>query len=118
MDDVHPYFQPLRHPTDGESDLDARLTPTVSLDFDPSEPSYPSYHVEPDLSEPSHPLVICLTSDSSSSSATPHNATPPVHGRGFIHTNAVPCGRGRAREEGHGNDAPGSFGNGCNTLPI
>ena len=55
LDDIRPYFQPPRYLTDGESDSDTRLTPTVSLDFDSSEPSYPSYHVESDPSEPFTP---------------------------------------------------------------
>ena len=29
-DDIRPYFQPPRYPTVGDSDLDTRLTPTVS----------------------------------------------------------------------------------------
>ena len=41
MDDICPYFAPLKYPTDDESDSD------------PSEPSYPSYRVETDPSEPS-----------------------------------------------------------------
>ena len=76
LDDIHPYFLPPRYLTDGESDFDTRLTLMVSLDFDPSEPSYLSYHVESDPSEPSHPSVICLTSDSSSSSVAPHHVLP------------------------------------------
>ena len=72
MDDIRPYFQPPRYPTDGESDSDTRLTLTVSLDTDPSEPSYPSYHVEFDPSEPSCPSVIRLASDSSFSSTVVH----------------------------------------------
>ena len=92
LDDIHPHFQPPRYPTDGESDSDTRLTLTVSLDSDPSEPSHLSYHVEFDPSEPSYPLVICLASDSSSSSAAPHHAPPSVRGRGFIHTRAMPRG--------------------------
>ena len=93
LDDIHPYFQPSRSPTDGETDLDTRLTLTVSLDSDPSEPSYPSYHVEFDPSEPSYPSMILLTSKSSSSAAH-HHALHPVRGRGFIRTCVVPCGRG------------------------
>ena len=76
MDDIHPCFQPSRYPSDGESDSDTRLTPTVSLDSDPSEPSYPSYHMASDPSEPSHPSVIHLTSYLSSSSTAPHHAPP------------------------------------------
>ena len=90
FDDIYPYFQSPRYPTDGKSNLDTRLTPTVSLYFDPLEPSYLSCHVESDPSEPSYPLVIHLTSYSSSSSAAPHHAPAPVRGRGFIHTRAVP----------------------------
>ena len=115
LDDIRPYFPPPRYPTDGESDSDTRLMPTVSLNSDSLEPSYPSYHVETDLSEPSHPLVIRLTSDSSSSSsssAAPRCTPPLVRGCGFIRTRAVPRGRGRARGGGHGDAAPGGFGNG------
>ena len=69
MDDIRPYFEPPRYPTDDESDSDTRLTLTASMESDPSELSYPSYHVETDLSEPSFLSVICLSSDSASSSA-------------------------------------------------
>ena len=51
--DIRPYIQPPRYPTNGESDLDTHLTPTISLDSDPSEPSYSSCHVESDPSKPS-----------------------------------------------------------------
>ena len=97
LDDICPYFLPPRYPTDGESDSDTRLTPTVSLDSNPLEPSYSSYHVESDPSEPSYPLVIRLTSDSSSSSAVPCHTPPPIYGRGFICTRTVPHGYGGAR---------------------
>ena len=111
MNDIHPYFAPPRYPTDDESDLDTRLTPTTSVESDPSEPSYPSYHMETDPSEPYQPSVIRLTSDSSTSSATPHHTPPPVHGRRFIRTRAVPCGCGHARGGGRGDVGPGGFGN-------
>ena len=88
------------------------MTPTVSLDSDPLELSYPSYHVETNLSEPSYSSVIHLTSDSSSSSAALHCAAPSVHGRGFIRTYTVPRGCGRAREGGRGDVALGGFKNG------
>ena len=107
-----PYFQPPRYPTDGDSDSDTRLTPTASLDSNPSELSYPSYHVETDLFEPSYPSVIHLTFDSSSSSATPRHTSPPVRGHRFIHTRVVPRGCGRARGGGHGDVTPGGFRNG------
>ena len=81
LDDIRPYFQLPRYPTGGETDSDTRLTLTASVDSDPSEPSYPSYHVETDPSEPSYPSVIRLTSDSSSSSAAPCHTPPPVRGR-------------------------------------
>ena len=110
MDDIHPYFTPLRYPTDDESDSDTYLTSTASVESDPSEPSYPSYHVEFDPSEPSHPSVILLTSDSSSSTA-PRHTPPPVCGRGFIRTHAVPCEHGRAQGGGHGDVAPSGFEN-------
>ena len=113
-DHIRTYFQPPRYPTDRESNSDTRLIPTVSLDSDLLEPSYPSYHVESDPSEPSRPLVIHLTSDSSSSSSSkaPHHAPPPIHGRGFIRTHTVPRGCVCARGGGCGDDAPGGFGNG------
>ena len=63
LDDIRPYFQPPRYPTDDETDSDTRLTPTISLDSDPSEPSYPSYHVETDPSEPSYSSMIRFTSN-------------------------------------------------------
>ena len=53
LDDIRPYFQPPRYPTKGESDSDTCLTPTISLDSNPSKPSYLSYHVQTDLSKPS-----------------------------------------------------------------
>ena len=112
LDDIRPYFRLPRYPIDGESDSDTHLTPTISLDSDPLKLSYPSYHVESDPSEPSYPLMICLTFDSSSSFAAPHHTPPPVHGRGFIHTRAVPWGHGRARGGGRGDDTPGGFENG------
>ena len=112
MDDIHPYFQPPRYPIDGDSDSDTRLTLTVSLDSDPSEPSYLSYHVETDSSELSYPSVIRLTSDSSSSSATPRHTPPLVRGGGFIRSRAMPRGRGHARGGGCGDVAPDGFGNG------
>ena len=113
MDNICSFFQQPRYPTDGDFDSDTRLTPTVSLDSDPSEPSYLSYHVETDLSEPSYSSVIRLTSDSSSSSAAPSHTPPPVHGRGLIRICAMPRGRDRARGGGRGDVAPGGFGNGC-----
>ena len=82
------------------------------MESDPSEPSYPSYRVETDPSEPSFLSVIRLSSDSASSSAAPHRTLPPVRGRGFIRTRAVPRGRGRARGGGRGDAAPSGFGNG------
>ena len=88
------------------------MTLTVSLDFDPSEPSYPSYHVESDPSEFSYPSVIRLTSDSSSSSTVSHHMPPLVSGHRFIHTRAVPHRRGHARGRGHGDVTPGGFENG------
>ena len=63
MDDICPYFQPSRYPTDDDTDLDTHLTSTISLDSNPLELSYPSYHVETDPSEPSYPSVIRLTFD-------------------------------------------------------
>ena len=69
LDDIRPYFLPPRYLINGEFDLDTRLMLTVSLDSNPSEPSYLSYHVESDPFEPSCPSVVRLTSDSSSSSA-------------------------------------------------
>ena len=112
LDDIRPYFQLPRYPTDGETNLDNCLTPTISLDSKPSEPSYPSYHVESDPSEPSYHSMIHPTSNSSSFSAALHHTPPLVRGRGFICTRPVPRGRGRARGEGRGDDAPGGFGNG------
>ena len=94
-----PTFQPLSYPTNGESDSDTRLMATISVGYDPSEPSYLSYHVEPDPSEPSHPSVIRLTSDSSPSFATSRQVPPLVHGHE------------RARGGGRGDDTPGGFGN-------
>ena len=96
LDDIRPYFSPSRYPTDKEWDSDTCLTLTVSLDSDPSELSYPSYHVETNPFEPSYPSVIHLTSDSSSSSAASRHVPLPVRGRRFIRTSTVSYGRGRA----------------------
>ena len=96
LDDIRPYFPPLRYPTDGESNLNNHLMPTVSLDSDPSEPSYSSYHVETDPAEPYHPSVIRLTSNSFSSSVASCHTPPPVRDRGFIRARVEPCRRGRA----------------------
>ena len=112
MDVIRPYFQQPRYLTDDETDSDTRLTSTVSMDSDPLEPSYSSYHVGTDPSEPSYPSVIRLTFDSSYSSATPNYTPPLVHGCRFIHTRAVPRGRGRVRGEGHGDVTPDGFENG------
>ena len=81
-----------------ESDFDTHLTPTYLVKSDPSEPSYPS--------------VIRLTSDLSSSSIALGHAPPPVPGRGFIRTRAIPCGHGHAHGGGRRDDALGGFGNG------
>ena len=64
-----------------------------------------SYHLEP-----SHPSLIRLFSDSSTSSNGP--TPPPIQGRGFIRTCAVPYGGGCARGGGRGDDASGGYGNG------
>ena len=99
LDDIRPYFQPPRYPTNDEIDSDTHLTVIISLDFNPSEPSYPSYHVETDQFEPSYPSVICLTSNSSSSSAAPHHTPPPVRGCRFIRASVVPHGMAVLEEE-------------------
>ena len=67
--------------------------------------------MESDPSELSYLSVIRLTSDSSSSTA-PGHAPPLIRGHGFIHTHAIPRGRGHARGGGHGDTAPDGFGNG------
>ena len=96
LDDVHPLFHPLMYLTDGESDSNTYLIPTYSMKSDPSEPSYP--------------FVMCLTFDSSSSTAS--QALPPSHGRGFFHTQVVPVGMAwMCSRRGHGDDALGGFGN-------
>ena len=92
---------PLRYSTDGESDSDSRLTPTNSVESNPDTRMTPTYSVESNLFEPSYPLMIRLTSDSSSSSAAPGHAPPPIRGRGFIRTLVVP--------RGHGDGALGGF---------
>ena len=107
-----PILLAVEVPHDGKSDSDTHLTPSISLYSDPSEPSYTSYHVESDPSEPSRPSVIRLTSDLSSSSAASRHMPPLVRGRGFIHTCAVPRGRGRARRGGCGDVASCGFKNG------
>ena len=110
LDDIRPYFPPLRYPINGESDSDTCLTPTISLDSDPLEPSYPSYHVEIDQSKPSYPSVIRLTSDSSSSAAS-HHVPPPIRACEFIHTRALPHGHGCARGRRRGDVSLEGFRN-------
>ena len=66
LDDICLYFPPPGYPIDGESDFDTWLTPTVSLDSNPSKSSYPTYFVGSYRSEPSEPFVICMSSYSSS----------------------------------------------------
>ena len=58
--------------------------------------------------------MIRLTSDSSSSSATPYHTPPPVRSRGFIRTRVVPRGRGRGHAQGggRGDVTPDGFQNG------
>ena len=56
LDDVQPSFHPLMYPIDGDSDSNICLTMTYSVEFD--------------LSEPTFPFVIQLTSNSSSSTAS------------------------------------------------
>ena len=90
LDDIRTYFPSPRYLTDGESDSDTWLMPTISLDSDPSKLFYPSYHVESDPSEPSCPSMIRLIFDLSFSSVAPHHIPPPVRGRGFICTRAIP----------------------------
>ena len=50
LDDIRPYFVPPRYPTVDESYSNTRLTPTASVESDPSELSYPIYCVETDPS--------------------------------------------------------------------
>ena len=97
LDDICPPFHPPMCSTDGESDSDTRLTLAYFVVSDPSKPSYP--------------LVIRLTSDSSSFS-TPSQAPSMVGGHGFIRTCAVPRGHGCTRGGGCGDNAPSGFGNG------
>ena len=42
LDAVQPPFHPPMYPIDEEIDSDMHLTPTYSIESDPSEPSYPS----------------------------------------------------------------------------
>ena len=86
------------------------MKPTVSVESDPSESSYLTYSVGSFRSEPSQPSVIRLSSYSSASSAGP--APPPIHGRGFIRTRAVPHKHGLTRGGGRRDDALSGFRNG------
>ena len=88
LDDIRPPFHPPRYPTDEEPDSDTWLTPTYSMESDPSKPSYPTYSMESYRLEPSHPSVIHLSLDSSTSSTTP--APSLIRGHGIIRTYAVP----------------------------
>ena len=51
---VRPPSHPLRYPTDGESIFDIRLTPTYSVECDPSELTYPTFSMGSYYSKPSH----------------------------------------------------------------
>ena len=97
LDDVRRPFHPPMYPTDGESDSDTHLTPTYSVESNSSKLTYPS--------------AIQLTSNSSSSSVV-SRALPSVRGHEFIHTVAIPNGRGHAYGGERGDDAPGGFRNG------
>ena len=110
LDNVRPPFHPPRYPTDGDSNSDTQLTPTISVESDPSESSYPTYSMESYHSKPPRPSVIRLSSDSSASLADP--IPPLVHNCGFICTHVIPRERGRAWGGGRGDNAPGSFRNG------
>ena len=55
--------------------------------------------MESDPSEPSYPLVICLTSDLSSSSTTARHLPLSVHGCGFIAPALYPMDVGVTEEE-------------------
>ena len=110
LDDIRLPFHSQRYPTDRESDFDTRMTPTYSVESNPSEPSYLTYSVGSYHSESSHPSMIHLSSYSFASLAA--STAPPVRGRRFIRTRAVPRGRGRTRGGGCGDNAPGGYGNG------
>ena len=88
MDDIRPPFHPSRYPTDSESDSDTQLTPTYSVESDPSESTYLTYSIGSYRLEPSQPSMICLSSSSFASSTS--LAPPSVHSCGFICTCAVP----------------------------
>ena len=96
LDDMRLPFHPPRYPTDEESN--------------PSKLSYSTYSMESYRSEPSHPFVIRLSSDSSASTVGP--APPSVRGYGFIWTHVVPRGHGRAQGGGRGDNALDGFKNG------
>ena len=110
LDNVRPPFHPQRYPTDRESNSDTRLTPMYSMDSNPLKSTYPTNSVEPDPLDLFYPSVIRLSFDSSASS-TADWAPPSVHRHRFICTYVVPCGHGRARGRGCGDDAPGGFRN-------
>ena len=82
------------YPSNVETDFDMRLTPTYTIEFDSMEPSYP--------------FVIWLTLESSS--FVKSQVSSLKCGCGFIHTWAVPCGRGHA-QGGGSNEALGGVGN-------
>ena len=85
LDDIRPYFPPSRNPADDEIDSDTHLTSTTSVESDPFESSYPTYHVEMVPSKPSFSSVIHLSSDSSSSSSAPcHNRPQFVVAGSFV----------------------------------
>ena len=73
LDDVWPPFHPLMYSTNGESNSNTCLTPTCSIESDPSEPMFP--------------FVIYMTSNSSSSATS--QVPPPRCGWGFICTRAI-----------------------------
>ena len=110
LDDVQPPFHPSMYPIDGEADSDIHLTQT--------------YLVKSNLSNPTFPSMIWLTSDCSLSAASRApptrceqdfirtRAAPPTRcEQDFIRTRAAPRGWGQASGGRHG-DAPGGSENG------
>ena len=86
---VHPPFHPLMYPLDAKKDSNTYLMLTCTIESHPTEPSYPS--------------MTWLTLESSSFAVS--RVSSLRCGCGFIHTRAVPSGRGRTQGGGRGDAA-------------
>ena len=91
---MRPPFHPPIYPMNEETDSNTHLTPAYTIEFDPTKASYP--------------LMIQLTSNTSSSAES--RVPSPRHGWAFIRTRAIPGDWGHAQGRGH-DDASRGFWN-------